>query len=83
MSKSRNSTNLSLTQQANIIRCVGVLVAKRHTSEHAKHLYAVDDLFVELSFAMNAYWKPVDEIKYLNTTDGLQPYLDDIVLTFD
>nr|WKN39496.1 hypothetical protein K4G66_12415 [Tunicatimonas sp. TK19036] len=69
--------------QVNIIRSLGTLVAERYTSQHFKQLYAVKDLFVEVSYTASSEWKQADGMKYLNTTHSLQPYLDDIILLLD
>ena len=72
---------LSLTQQADIIQSLSTLVAERQTPLHHLKLYALDTLYIELSFLKCQGGGAVDEIKYINHTAGLQPYLDEIKLS--
>jgi len=72
--------HLSTTEQAEIIRSVSTQVAKRQTAYRCMELYALDILFIEISFTRYRGARSVDKIKYINSSDGLQPYLEQITL---
>ncbi|MGB3587594.1 MAG: hypothetical protein WBA23_13690 [Tunicatimonas sp.] len=82
-SKPTGFARLSLTEQANIIKSVTTLVATRSTARYRMELYELNPLFVELSFTKYREFKSIKEIKYINNSDDLKPYLDDIKLPVD
>jgi hypothetical protein len=80
MSELGGFARLSLNQQAEMIRNVSVLVARRETTFCFVELYALDTLFIEFYFLKYRQSALVEKIKYINNTEGLQPYLEHINL---
>jgi len=80
MSELGGFARLSLNQQADLIQSVTTLIAKRETAYCRMELYAVDTLFIELQFTKYRKSTSVKNIKYINHTVGLEPYLEQIRL---
>lgn len=74
MHKLKDNNRFLLNQQADIIRKLGVMVAKRHTLFFRKELYAIDELLVELSFTQFLKTTSLEGIKPIRNSDELELY---------
>lgn len=80
MSDLENLAGLTLAQQADIIRNTCTLVAERKTEKFTMELYALEWLFLEVSYRKDPAWCSVIKISYTTDTTDLQPYLQKITL---